>query len=175
MTAVFNDYLPILIVALIVALIIGAITGFLLFRPRQRVRLSDGVPDHLHMSVEQRHPVPDAIPPTTKRPGTLDGAAAAIEEMSGLILNAKVHGDLAEAADDLQRLKGVGPKFATLLHSQGLFSFAQIAQLTDNEVARIDATMGAFRSRLARDRIVEQADYLSRGDADGYEQQFGKL
>ena len=103
MTAVFNDYLPILIVALIVALIIGAITGFLLFRPRQRVRLSDGVPDHLHMSVEQRHPVPDAIPPTTKRPGTLDGAAAAIEEMSGLSWHQAWRGS-TQANDDAARL-----------------------------------------------------------------------
>ena len=171
MTAVFTDYLPILIVALV----IGTITGFLLFRPSQRVRLSDSAPIRPHMSVEQRRPVADAIPTSRKHPGPLDGAAGAFEDVSGTILNAKVHADLAEAADNLQRLKGVGPKFVTLLHSQGLFSFAQIAQLTDNEVARIDATMGAFRGRFARDRIVDQADYLARGDADGYEQQFGKL
>ncbi|WP_309610560.1 hypothetical protein [Sphingomonas sp.] len=171
MTAVFNDYLPILIVALV----IGAITGFLLFRQRQRVRLSDSAPVRPHMAVEQRRPIADTFPIATKRPGPLDGAAAAFEDVSGTILNARVHSELAETADDLQRLKGVGPKFVTLLHSQGLFSFAQIAQLTENEVALIDATMGAFRGRFARDRIVAQADYLARGDADGYEQQFGKL
>ena len=167
----FNDYLPILIVALI----IGAITGFLMFRPRQRVRLSDSAPVRPHMAVEQRRPVPDAVPVARKHPGPLDGAASAFEDVSGTILNAKVHGELAKPGDDLQRLKGVGPKFHTLLHSQDLFSFAQIAQLTDNEVARVDATMGAFRGRFARDRIVEQADYLARGDADGYQEKFGKL
>lgn len=171
MTAVFNDYLPVLIVALI----IGALTGFLMFRPRQRVRLSDSAPVRPHMAVEQRRPVPDAVPVSRKHPGPLDGAAAAFEDVSGTILNAKVHGALAEPGDDLQRLKGVGPKFVSLLHSQGLFSFAQIAQLTDNELARVDATMGAFRGRFARDRIIEQADYLARGDADGYQEKFGKL
>jgi len=33
----------------------------------------------------------------------------------------------------------------------------------------------AFRGRFARDRIVEQADYLSRGDLDGYQARFGNL
>ena len=99
MTAVFTDYLPILIVALV----IGTITGFLLFRPRQRVRLSDSAPIRPHMSVEQRRPVADAIPTSRKHPGPLDGAAGAFEDVSGTILNAKVHADLAEAADNLQR------------------------------------------------------------------------
>ena len=32
-----------------------------------------------------------------------------------------------------------------------------------------------YRYGLTRDRIVEQADYLARGDTDGFEQKFGKL
>ena len=40
---------------------------------------------------------------------------------------------------------------------------------------RLDERLGAFKGRLTRDRIVEQADYLSRDDVDGYEQRFGKL
>jgi predicted flap endonuclease-1-like 5' DNA nuclease len=35
--------------------------------------------------------------------------------------------------------------------------------------------MGPFAGRLARDRIAEQADYLARGDIDGFEDKFGKL
>jgi predicted flap endonuclease-1-like 5' DNA nuclease len=35
--------------------------------------------------------------------------------------------------------------------------------------------MGPFRGRFARDRIVEQAAYLSRGDLDGYQARFGNL
>ena len=31
------------------------------------------------------------------------------------------------------------------------------------------------RGRFERDRILDQADYLARGDVDGYEAQFGKL
>jgi len=35
--------------------------------------------------------------------------------------------------------------------------------------------MGPFRGRLARDRVIQQADYLGRGDIDGFEEKFGKL
>ena len=35
--------------------------------------------------------------------------------------------------------------------------------------------IGAFSGRIDRDRVVEQADYLARGDTDGFEQKFGKL
>jgi hypothetical protein len=35
--------------------------------------------------------------------------------------------------------------------------------------------MGPFQGRLARDRVAEQADYLARGDIEGFEEKFGKL
>jgi predicted flap endonuclease-1-like 5' DNA nuclease len=77
--------------------------------------------------------------------------------------------------DDLERLKGVGPKLAAMLEAHGLTRFEQIAKLTDSEVERLDVDLGAFRGRLQRDRIVEQAVYLARGDIEGFEQRFGKL
>jgi predicted flap endonuclease-1-like 5' DNA nuclease len=72
-------------------------------------------------------------------------------------------------------LKGVGPKFADALHSAGFVNFQQIAGLSPVEVERLDSQLGAFAGRIKRDRIVEQADYLSRNDTDGFEQRFGKL
>ena len=72
-------------------------------------------------------------------------------------------------------LKGIGPKLAETLNSLGFKRFDQIASLSANEVERLDEQLGAFRGRLARDRIVEQADYLARDDIDGFEQRFGKL
>ena len=176
MSEIFRDYLPILIVALV----IGAIVGWLLFRPRQHVRLSaDTAPVRPHMAVEPRRPLADPVPSSRVVPrggrGIADEAATAVGDVSGEILRTPAYQDMPDAADDLRRLKGVGPKFVTLLHSQGLFRFEQIARLTPTEVERIDSAMGAFRGRFTRDRIVDQADYLSRGDEDGYERQFGKL
>ena len=64
---------------------------------------------------------------------------------------------------------------ATLLNERGITRFDQIAKLSPTQVETLDESLGAFRGRFTRDRIVEQADYLARGDTDGYEQKFGKL
>ena len=63
----------------------------------------------------------------------------------------------------------------TLLHARGFTRFEQLAHLTAEEIELLDQQLGAVRGRITRDRIVEQAAYLARGDIDGFEQQFGKL
>ncbi|PTR09825.1 MULTISPECIES: helix-hairpin-helix domain-containing protein [Novosphingobium] len=81
----------------------------------------------------------------------------------------------AADGDDLTRIKGLGPKLKTLLASLGVTQFAQIAAWTDEDVARIDAQLGAFAGRPTRDNWVEQAKLLSSGDTAAYEDKFGKL
>ena len=105
-------------------------------------------------------------------------AAGAATDVAGEILHVPVHEQLPGASgppDNLVLLKGVGPKFAELLNERGIVKFAQIAHLTADEIDRLDPTLGPFRGRLERDRIVEQAQYLARGDVDGFEQRFGKI
>ena len=63
----------------------------------------------------------------------------------------------AAEADDLARIKGVGPKLVTLLHGLGVTRFAQIAAWSDDDLARIDAQLGAFAGRAERDNWIEQA------------------
>ena len=77
--------------------------------------------------------------------------------------------------DNLQLLKGVGPKLAVLLNGLGVTSFRQIADWTDADIARIDPELGAFQGRIARDNIVDQAGYLARGDKAGFETKYGAL
>nr|WP_293646415.1 hypothetical protein [Sphingopyxis sp. RIFCSPHIGHO2_12_FULL_65_19] len=77
--------------------------------------------------------------------------------------------------DNLQLLKGVGPKLAVLLNGLGVTSFRQIADWTDADIARIDPELGAFQGRIARDNIVDQAGYLARGDKAGFEAKYGAL
>src|SRR3546814_1024626 len=64
-------------------------------------------------------------------------------------------------ADNLQLLKGVGPKLAVLLNGLGVGSFQQIADWTDADVARIDAALGAFQGRITRDNIVISEEHTS--------------
>lgn len=155
---------------LLVGVLIGAIVGYLVFRPRQRVRLSDDTPVRPHMAV------------VAKRDGEGRGlaaeAAAAASDVAGAVLNARVHDQLPGATgtpDDLQVLKGVGPKFASMLAERGIIRFEQLSKLSPGQVATLDAEMGPFRGRFGRDRIIEQADYLARGDVDGYKAKFGNL
>jgi predicted flap endonuclease-1-like 5' DNA nuclease len=78
-------------------------------------------------------------------------------------------------ADNLQLLKGVGPKMVALLGGLGVTSYQQIADWTDADVAAIDPQLGAFQGRIARDNIVDQASYLARGDKAGFEAKYGAL
>lgn len=153
----------------LVALVIGIIVGLRILRPKQNVRLTDSVPVRPHMTHA-------ASAGEGKR--ITDEAAAAASDVAGHILSAKVHEELPGASgppDDLIKLKGVGPKLASILNQRGIARFDQIAKLSPGQIEGLDASLGAFRGRFQRDRIQEQADYLARGDIDGYELKFGKL
>ena len=155
-----TNWLPILLVALVVVAIL-----YFLLRPRQRVELTDSTPLRPHMTKGEGK-------------GLVDEAAAATSDVAGQVLGTQVHAELPGAtgpADDLLKLKGVGPKMAALLNERGITRFDQIAKLNDHQLEALDSSLGAFRGRFGRDRIVEQAHYLSRGDTDGFEARFGKL
>lgn len=79
------------------------------------------------------------------------------------------------AADDLTRIKGIGPKLNALLTSLGITRYAQIAAWGEDDLARIDAQLGSFAGRPRRDNWVEQARLLAGGDQAAYEAQFGRL
>lgn len=77
--------------------------------------------------------------------------------------------------DDLRKIKGLGPKMLTLLHSLGITRFEQIAGWTDADLDELDTKLGSFAGRPRRDNWVEQARLLAGGDTAGYEEKFGKL
>lgn len=66
-------------------------------------------------------------------------------------------------ADDLKKIKGVGPKLEELLHSLGIYHFDQIASWTAPEVAWVDENLEGFKGRVSRDEWVEQARILAAG------------
>ena len=76
-------------------------------------------------------------------------------------------------ADDLRKIKGLGPKLVALLKEQGITSFAQIAEWSDEDVARSDATLGRFAGRIERDQWVAQAKLLITGESSEFSQKFG--
>jgi predicted flap endonuclease-1-like 5' DNA nuclease len=105
----------------------------------------------------------------------VDEVAVATTDVAGAVLGIAPQPAASGPADDLSRLKGVGPKFVARLNELGITRYDQLAGLNANEAAHLDERLGAFQGRLARDRIIEQADYLGRGDIDEFEERFGKL
>lgn len=66
-------------------------------------------------------------------------------------------------ADDLKRIKGVGPKLEGLLNEMGVYHYDQIAGWTAAEVAWADQNLVGFKGRVSRDDWVEQAKTLAAG------------
>jgi predicted flap endonuclease-1-like 5' DNA nuclease len=153
----------------LIVVVVALVLAFILLRPKQRVQLTDSSPVRPHMAQRKRTP---------EGRGLAGEAATATSDFAGVLFRAPVRQELegqGDPNDDLCRIKGVGPKFADALHGLGFNRFDQIAGLTPTEIERLDNQLGAFRGRITRDRVVEQAAYLARNDTDGFEQTFGKL
>ena len=122
---------------------------------------------------------PPAAPQAAIAPAShtdvVESAATAVEDIAGPLLGIDAHADLSGPPDDLTLLKGLGPKAAAQLKLLGLTRFAQLAVLDGAQIQALDEQMGVFRGRLERDRWVEQARYLARGDTKGFEAEFGRI
>ena len=122
-------------------------------------------------------PAPAAKPKSAPAAGkgVTDEVATAATDVAGEVLGVDVQRGPAGPTDDLAQIKGVGPKFVARLNELGITRFDQLAGLNANEAAHLDERMGPFQGRLARDRVIEQADLLARGDVETFEETFGKL
>lgn len=152
----------------VVALLIGIIVAWWIFainaKTRVETRLGRDVLDEGTAPAERNKSLIDAPPAVSNADFMAVPAADAVA----------VGGTVADG-DDLTRLKGVGPKLSSLLHTLGVFTFAQIASWTDDDIDRIDAQLGNFSGRIRRDNWTEQARLLAGGDKQGFEEKFGKL
>lgn len=68
---------------------------------------------------------------------------------------------VADAADDLKQLSGVGPALEKKLHANGVTSFAQIAAWGADDIAEFDEKL-SFKGRIEREGWVEQAKKLAK-------------
>jgi len=93
---------------------------------------------------------PIAKPAPTPEPAPVEGAKpAGLSEARG------------GQADDLKKIKGVGPKLEKLLNRLGFFHFDQIANWTADEIAWVDDNLEGFKGRVTRDEWVAQAKELA--------------
>ncbi|MBM2712145.1 NADH-quinone oxidoreductase subunit E [Mesorhizobium caraganae] len=81
--------------------------------------------------------------------------------------------DRPVAVDDLKLISGVGPKIEGILHTLGIFTFAQVASWKKAERDWMDGYL-AFSGRIDRDDWVGQAKALAKGGVAEYIRVFGK-
>lgn len=66
-----------------------------------------------------------------------------------------------ETADDLKKVKGIGPQMEATLNEIGIFTFAQVARMTAKEYDLLDSITGSFPGRAQRDDWAGQAKVLN--------------
>lgn len=115
-------------------------------------------------------PPADAANPSASAPPPTSPAPPPVSPAPG-----NASGSEAGADGPVTQLKGLGPKLADRLRELGVTTVGQIAALTDDEAAALDARLGPFSGRMARDRWQEQARFLAAGDQAGFEAVFGRL
>lgn len=93
-------------------------------------------------------PTAEAAPKSAAKSVASDGQPTLLSEARGGV------------ADDLKKLKGVGPKLEAVLHGIGVFHFDQVAGWKKKEVAWMDDNLEGFKGRVSRDDWVKQAKAL---------------
>ena len=99
-----------------------------------------------------------AIAPTVAPEDAERAAAADAVGIRPLALAAPVGG----AADDLKRIRGIGPANEKKLHGLGVYHFSQIAAWTE-ENAKWAGSFMAFPGRIEREEWITQAKILATG------------
>jgi predicted flap endonuclease-1-like 5' DNA nuclease len=79
----------------------------------------------------------------------------------------------AAAADDLKRLKGIGPENEKALNALGIYRYEQIAIWTRKDIQRVEGHL-EFDGRIEREEWVKQAQLLADEEYDRFEKLFGE-
>ena len=72
----------------------------------------------------------------------------------------------ASDADDLQRIKGVGPFIAEKLNALGIYTFSQLANMTPEIEEEVNVAIEFFPGRIKRDEWANQARTLLGGEEE---------
>ena len=63
----------------------------------------------------------------------------------------------AKVKDELQAIKGIGPKMEKTLNEFGIYSFEQLANLAKDDIKMLADKLGGFPGRIDRDKWVSQS------------------
>jgi len=72
--------------------------------------------------------------------------------------------------DDLKEISGIGVKIEETLNELGIYHFDQIANWTKENVEWVNEHLLVFKGRIEREKWVEQAKKLARGEQTEFSQ-----
>ena len=169
----------------IIAVLIGIVTAWWIWGRAQAVDTDTGEAEYTDAEPAADPVVaPVAAAPTPAAPvGAMGAAAAAAATPAASPVKPlkvsevedgkpKIRAAVGEA-DDLTRIKGIGPKLNDLCLSLGVKRFDQIADWNAEEVAEVDGYLKNFKGRIARDQWVAQAKLLANGKDEAHKREFG--
>jgi predicted flap endonuclease-1-like 5' DNA nuclease len=113
-------------------------------------------------------PTPIAAPALDVDPVAVAPIAAAAIGLTAIGIPAAVG-----AADDLEVIKGIGPKLNGVLNGLGVTTFAQIANWTAGDVDKVDDHLGAFKDRIGQEEWIPQAKLLAAGNHGEWQRIYG--
>lgn len=119
----------------------------------------DAVIENAAGGVVARTDEPPVAPAAALEPTVVAGATAAIMPEDFRQPKAISRPD---APDDLKLIAGIGPKLEKVLNGLGVWTFAQLASWSPEEIAWVDDYLG-LSGRIARDGWVAEADGLAKG------------
>ena len=65
-------------------------------------------------------------------------------------------------ADDLQKIKGIGPFIAEKLFALGIYTFKQVGNMTSEIEEEVNVAIEFFPGRVKRDEWAKQAQELAK-------------
>ncbi len=72
----------------------------------------------------------------------------------------------ASEADDLQKIKGIGPFIAEKLNALGIYKFSQLANMTSEIEEEVNVAIEFFPGRVKRDEWAKQARNITGGEEE---------
>ncbi len=160
---------------LIGPLLLGLLTAWWLRGHAEEPELAYQAPEPAPVRVvPQADPVPEpqAFVSTPPVPEPVS-ASVAVPVAAAAALTAIGIPAAVGAADDLLKIKGIGPKLNEVLNGLGVHRFDQIAGWTAGDVDKVDDHLGAFKDRIGQEEWIPQAKLLAAGNHSEWERIYG--
>ncbi len=115
-------------------------------------------------------PKPEPVAAPTPNVGVGVAAGAAAVGLTAIGIPAAVG-----AADDLLKIKGIGPKLNGVLNGLGITRFDQIAKWTAGDVDKVDDHLDSFKGRIGDEEWIPQAKLLAAGNTSEWQRIYGTV